>query len=124
MCQYTILTQCGPIYSKVSDDDDDDDDDGDDDDDDDDDIYSDTSDGADYNNDTHTHTYTNANTNTNTNTNTDIFKESPHVLNATVEAIESLTLGLGVPLVMQYIIQGLYHPARFVRVIFWKLYNR
>merc|ERR1711966_402601 len=35
-----------------------------------------------------------------------VFEESPHVINATCDAI-----------------QGLYHPARKVRMIYWKIYN-
>ena len=52
-----------------------------------------------------------------------IFEESPHVLNACIEAIEALAISIGPGVVLQYVIQGLYHPARFVREMFWKLYN-
>ncbi|CAM9289926.1 unnamed protein product [Chrysoparadoxa australica] len=52
-----------------------------------------------------------------------IFETSPHVINAVFEAIEGLTVGLGAPRVLRYVLQGLYHPARRVREVYWKLYN-
>jgi len=52
-----------------------------------------------------------------------IFEVSPHVINAVVEAIEGLIVALGPTRIFQYVIQGLYHPARRVRDIYWKLYN-
>ncbi len=52
-----------------------------------------------------------------------IFEESAHVINATMEAIEAMIVALGAGRVMQYLVQGLYHPARKVRDIFWKIYN-
>jgi splicing factor 3B subunit 1 len=52
-----------------------------------------------------------------------IFEESPHVINATMEAIEGLTIALGVGVVLEYTLQGLYHPARKVRDVYWKVYN-
>jgi splicing factor 3B subunit 1 len=52
-----------------------------------------------------------------------IFEESAHVISAAMEAVEALIVGLGVGRVMQYTIQGLFHPARKVREMFWKVYN-
>lgn len=52
-----------------------------------------------------------------------IFEVSPHVINAVVEAIEGLIVALGPTRIFQYVLQGLYHPARRVRDIYWKLYN-
>lgn len=52
-----------------------------------------------------------------------IFEESPHVINATMEAIEALVIALGVNRVLHYVLQGLYHPARKVRDVYWKIYN-
>eukprot|EP00954_Amorphochlora_amoebiformis_P029052 1392597-Amorphochlora_amoeboformis.AAC.1 len=52
-----------------------------------------------------------------------IFETSPHVINAVLEAIEGLSVALGPTKVLQYILQGLYHPARKVRQIYWKVYN-
>ncbi|CAM9848174.1 unnamed protein product, partial [Hapterophycus canaliculatus] len=52
-----------------------------------------------------------------------IFETSPHVINAVFEAIEGLSVALGVTRVLQYVLQGLFHPARRVREVYWKLYN-
>jgi splicing factor 3B subunit 1 len=52
-----------------------------------------------------------------------IFEESAHVINAVMEAIEALMVALGPGRLMEYVLQGLYHPARFVREVYWKLYN-
>lgn len=52
-----------------------------------------------------------------------IFELSPHVINATFEAIEGLMVGLGPSRIMLYILQGMYHPARKVREVYWKIYN-
>jgi splicing factor 3B subunit 1 len=52
-----------------------------------------------------------------------IFEESPHVINAVMEAIEGSMVSLGPARVMCYLLQGLYHPARKVREVFWRVYN-
>jgi splicing factor 3B subunit 1 len=52
-----------------------------------------------------------------------VFETSPHVINACMEAIEGLTVSLGPGKILQYVLQGLYHPARKVREVFWKLFN-
>jgi splicing factor 3B subunit 1 len=52
-----------------------------------------------------------------------IFETSPHVINAVFEAIEGCRVALGIGRIMQYVLQGLYHPARRVREVYWKLYN-
>jgi len=52
-----------------------------------------------------------------------IFEESPHVVNACMDAVEALMVGLGPGRLLLYIEQGLFHPARFVRTVYWKLYN-
>lgn len=52
-----------------------------------------------------------------------VFEESPHVVNATMEAIEALIIALGGSRVFYYTMQGLFHPARKVRDIFWKIFN-
>lgn len=40
-----------------------------------------------------------------------------------MEAIEGLIVGLGPGIVLYYVLQGLYHPARRVRDVYWKIYN-
>lgn len=52
-----------------------------------------------------------------------LFEESPHVINAVMEAIEALIVALGPARVFLYVQQGLFHPARFVREVYWKIYN-
>ena len=52
-----------------------------------------------------------------------IFEVSPHVINSVMEAIEGLMVALGPAKVMLYVAQGLFHPARKVRDVYWKLYN-
>ncbi|KAL1810490.1 hypothetical protein DCAR_0730192 [Daucus carota subsp. sativus] len=52
-----------------------------------------------------------------------IFETSPHVVNAVMEAIQGLTVALGAHIVLNYYLQGLFHPSRKVRQVYWKLYN-
>ena len=52
-----------------------------------------------------------------------IFETSPHVINAVMEAIEGMRCCLGCTKVLQYTLQGLFHPARKVRDVYWKIYN-
>ena len=52
-----------------------------------------------------------------------IFETSPHVINAVVEAIEGIRVAAGPTCILQYALQGLFHPARKVRNIYWKIYN-
>lgn len=52
-----------------------------------------------------------------------IFETSPHVINAVTEAIEGMRVALGAAAVLNYCLQGLFHPARKVREVYWKIYN-
>jgi len=52
-----------------------------------------------------------------------VFETSPHVVQAFMGSIEGMRLGLGPTRVMQYALQGLFHPARKVRDVYWKVYN-
>ncbi|XP_065053079.1 splicing factor 3B subunit 1-like isoform X1 [Rhopilema esculentum] len=52
-----------------------------------------------------------------------IFETSPHVVNAFTEAVEGLRVGCGSVKVLQYALQGLFHPARKVRDVYWRIYN-
>jgi splicing factor 3B subunit 1 len=52
-----------------------------------------------------------------------IFEESPHVIQAVFDALQGLMVALGPNLILQYTTQGLYHPARRVREVYWQLYN-
>ena len=52
-----------------------------------------------------------------------IFEESPHVIQAVFDALQGLMVALGPNVLLQYCLQGLYHPARKVREVYWKLFN-
>lgn len=52
-----------------------------------------------------------------------IFEESPHVIQACFDAIQGLMVALGPNIILQYVIQGLYHPARKVREVYWRVFN-
>ena len=38
-------------------------------------------------------------------------------------AIDACRIALGSGIVLSYVLQGLFHPARRVREIYWKVYN-
>ncbi|KAI9347201.1 armadillo-type protein [Zopfochytrium polystomum] len=52
-----------------------------------------------------------------------VFETSPHVINAVMDAIEGTRVSLGPGTVLNYLLQGMFHPARRVREIYWKIYN-
>ena len=52
-----------------------------------------------------------------------IFETSPHVINSVLEAIEGIRCSVGAGIILMYTLQGLWHPARRVRQIFWRIYN-
>ena len=52
-----------------------------------------------------------------------IFEEAPHLIAAVMACLDGSRLALGPPVVMAYVLQGLFHPARSVRTTFWKVYN-
>ncbi|KAF6143364.1 hypothetical protein GIB67_001308 [Kingdonia uniflora] len=52
-----------------------------------------------------------------------IFETSPHVINAVMEAIEGMRVALGAAAILNYCLQGLFHPARKVREVYWKIFN-
>lgn len=45
-----------------------------------------------------------------------IFETSPHVVNAVTDAIDALRVSLGPGILLLYLLQGLYHPARRVNI--------
>nr|CAD7602769.1 unnamed protein product [Timema genevievae] len=49
-----------------------------------------------------------------------IFETSPHLVQAFMDSIEGLRVALGSNKILQY---GLFHPARKVRDVYWKIYN-
>ncbi|XP_063232922.1 splicing factor 3B subunit 1 isoform X2 [Bacillus rossius redtenbacheri] len=52
-----------------------------------------------------------------------IFETSPHLVQAFMDSIEGLRVALGSNKILQYVLQGLFHPARKVRDVYWKIYN-
>lgn len=52
-----------------------------------------------------------------------IFETSPHVINSVIDALDGLRMALGVGRIFTYVIQGLFHSARRVRDVYWRVYN-
>ncbi|KAG9407001.1 Splicing factor 3B subunit 1 [Aphanomyces cochlioides] len=52
-----------------------------------------------------------------------IFETSPHVIGAVFDALEGCRVALGAHVILQFCLQGLFHPARRVREVYWKIYN-
>lgn len=52
-----------------------------------------------------------------------VFEISPHVINAVIECIEGLSVALGNERILLFTLQGMFHPARRVREVYWKIYN-
>ncbi|KXL46509.1 MAG: hypothetical protein FE78DRAFT_89369 [Acidomyces sp. 'richmondensis'] len=52
-----------------------------------------------------------------------LFETSPHVIDRVIEAIDAVRLAVGTGIVMNYVWAGLFHPARKVRIPYWRLYN-
>uniref|UniRef100_A0A7S0WT61 TOG domain-containing protein n=1 Tax=Chlamydomonas leiostraca TaxID=1034604 RepID=A0A7S0WT61_9CHLO len=52
-----------------------------------------------------------------------IFEVSPHVVAAVSGAIDGCRLALGPCAILHYTLQGLWHPARKVREVYWRIYN-
>lgn len=52
-----------------------------------------------------------------------IFETTAHMSSAFMEAVEALRLALGPGVILPYLLQGLFHPARKVREAYWKVYN-
>eukprot|EP00178_Gracilaria_changii_P006261 TRINITY_DN2075_c0_g1_i1.p1 TRINITY_DN2075_c0_g1~~TRINITY_DN2075_c0_g1_i1.p1 ORF type:complete len:1244 (+),score=174.70 TRINITY_DN2075_c0_g1_i1:300-4031(+) len=52
-----------------------------------------------------------------------IFETSPHVINAVISAIQGCAVALGPGPILMYLLQGLFHPAKKVRDVYWRIYN-
>lgn len=52
-----------------------------------------------------------------------MLEESPHVVQAFFDAVGGMMVALGPIIVLQYALQGLFHPARKVRESTWKVFN-
>ncbi|KAJ3728253.1 armadillo-type protein [Lentinula raphanica] len=51
------------------------------------------------------------------------FETSPHVIGAVMDAIEAMRVTLGPGVLLIYVLQGLLHPARKVREVYWRIYK-
>lgn len=51
------------------------------------------------------------------------FEASPHVIGAVMDAIEAMRVCLGPSILLNYTLQGLFHPSRKVREVYWRIYN-
>ncbi|MCJ1373371.1 hypothetical protein MMC20_004599 [Loxospora ochrophaea] len=51
-----------------------------------------------------------------------LFETSPHVIDRIIEAIDAIRMAVGTGMVMNYVWAGLFHPARRVRVPYWRLH--
>jgi splicing factor 3B subunit 1 len=51
------------------------------------------------------------------------FETSPHVSSAVTSALEAMQVALGPGILLSYLLQGLFHPARKVREQYWRLYD-
>lgn len=52
-----------------------------------------------------------------------IFESSPHLVQAFMGAVDAMRVAVGPLRLLQYVLQGLFHPARKVRDVYWKVYN-
>merc|ERR1712023_567834 len=52
-----------------------------------------------------------------------VFETSPHLVQAFMDAVDGMRVSLGPAKVLSYVLQGLFHPARKVRDVYWKIYN-
>lgn len=52
-----------------------------------------------------------------------IFETSPHLIQAVFDAVDGFRVSLGPVVIFYYLLQGLFHPARKVREVYWRLYN-
>ncbi|KAM5534543.1 hypothetical protein V8D89_011747 [Ganoderma adspersum] len=51
------------------------------------------------------------------------FETSPHVVREIMAALEAMRVALGPGVLLSYVVQGLFHPARRVRDVYWRVYN-
>lgn len=52
-----------------------------------------------------------------------IFETTPHLVQAFFDAMDGFRVALGPAVLLQYLLQGLFHPARRVRECYWRIYN-
>lgn len=52
-----------------------------------------------------------------------IFEVSAHMVQAFFDAVDGMRVAIGPGVVFRYVILGLFHPARKVREVYWRVYN-
>ncbi|KAJ1604591.1 splicing factor 3B subunit1-like HEAT repeat-containing protein, partial [Cryptosporidium canis] len=52
-----------------------------------------------------------------------VFENSPHLVQAVYEALDAFRVALGPGVILSYLLQGLFHPAKKVRSVYWRIYN-
>lgn len=52
-----------------------------------------------------------------------VFENSPHLVQAVYEALDAFRVALGPGVILNYLLQGLFHPAKKVRSVYWRIYN-
>ena len=52
-----------------------------------------------------------------------VFENTPHLIQGCFNCMDAFRVTLGPTKVLQYLLQGLFHPARRVREVYWKLFN-
>ncbi|KAL6782087.1 hypothetical protein ACKKBF_B10605 [Auxenochlorella protothecoides x Auxenochlorella symbiontica] len=52
-----------------------------------------------------------------------VFETSPHIVQAVTGAIDGCRCALGPATILNFLLQGLFHPARKVREVYWRHYN-
>jgi splicing factor 3B subunit 1 len=52
-----------------------------------------------------------------------IFESAPHTIQAFFDAIDGLRVSVGAGRLLLYVLPGLFHPARRVRDVYWRVYN-
>eukprot|EP00919_Chromeraceae_sp_WS-2016_P049101 GHVR01116118.1.p1 GENE.GHVR01116118.1~~GHVR01116118.1.p1 ORF type:complete len:822 (-),score=189.26 GHVR01116118.1:573-3005(-) len=53
-----------------------------------------------------------------------IFETSPHLIQATFDAIDGFRVSMGPHILLLYTLRGLFHPARRVREVYWRVFNQ
>eukprot|EP00746_Dinoflagellata_sp_MGD_P158438 gnl/MRDRNA2_/MRDRNA2_86468_c0_seq1.p1 gnl/MRDRNA2_/MRDRNA2_86468_c0~~gnl/MRDRNA2_/MRDRNA2_86468_c0_seq1.p1 ORF type:complete len:1062 (-),score=31.98 gnl/MRDRNA2_/MRDRNA2_86468_c0_seq1:117-3245(-) len=52
-----------------------------------------------------------------------IFETSLHMIQASIGAVDGFRVALGPSKILSYLLQGLFHPAKKVRDLYWRFYN-
>lgn len=52
-----------------------------------------------------------------------LYETSPHVIKRIIDGIDGVRNNVGCGIILNYILSGLWHPARKVRDPFWRVYN-